>query len=72
MSSSGEDNDKSGKGAVAVSNDKGESHHPRDKHPRRNSPQEFVEYIGTIGKEIRKVLSCLPDLTLLRWLEEKV
>ena len=67
MSSSGGDNDKSGDCVVAISSDEGES-----PHPRSESPKESIEYIGTIGKEMRKVLPCLPNLTLLRWLGRKV
>ena len=72
MSSSGGNNDKFEEGTVAVLGDDGESCHPQDEHPQSESPQESVEYIGTIGKEMRKVLPCLSDLTLLRWLGEKV
>ena len=49
--------------ATISTGDKGESHHPRD---------ESVEYIGIIWKEMRRVLPCFPDLTLLRWLGGKV
>ena len=72
MSSSGRDNDKSRDGTISISGDKGESRHPRDEHPLSESPQELVEYIGTIGKEMRRVLPRFLDLILLRWLGKKV
>ena len=72
MSFNDGDDDKFGDGAV-YSSDAGESRHFRDEHFQRDSSQdEYVEYIGTIEKEMRRLLPHLPDLTLLRWLREKV
>ena len=76
MSSSGEDNveDRVEKsvGTVAFMGDESESRHTRDKHPQSKSPRdESIEYIGTIRKEMRRILPRLPDLTLLRWLGGK-
>ena len=53
--------------------DESESHHFRDEHPPSDhSRDDLVEYLGTIRKEMRRVLSHLPDLTLVRLLEGKV
>ena len=75
MSSSGGDNieDKSVNGATAIAGDKGESYHTQDE-PRRgdHSRDGSVEYIGTIKKQMRRVLPRLPDLTFLRLLGERV
>ena len=75
MSSSGRDNAKvkSVDGVAISTGNKGESRHSPNEHLRSESPQdESVEYIGTIRKEIRRILPCLPDLTLLRLLGGKV
>ena len=60
-------------GAASVTDNEGQSYHFRDE-PRRDdqSRDGSVEYIGTIRKEMRKVLPRLPNLTLLRLLGEKV
>ena len=50
-----------------VKGDKGESRHSQDEHPQNESPRgALVEYMGTIRKEIRRILPHVPDLTLLR------
>ena len=56
-------------GATPVASDEGESHHSRGK-PRRgdHSLDGSVEYIGTIKKEMRRVLPRLLNLTLLQLL----
>ena len=73
MSSSSRDKDTSGDGVVTVSGDEGESCYPRDELSQSESSRdELVEYLGTIKKEMRRILPRLPDLTLLRWLGEKV
>ena len=67
MSSSGGDNNTSGDGAVVISSDEGDSRHSLDEHPRSKSPQDrSIEYIGTIKKEIRRILPHISYLTLLR------
>ena len=33
---------------------------------------EMVEYLGTLRKELKMILSRIPDLTLLRWSGKKV
>ena len=65
MASSGKDGgDDVPIGEVAlVAGDEGESHHSRE---------GLVEYIGTIRKEMRRILPCLPDLTMLRLLGGKI
>ena len=60
-------------GATPIVGDQCESHHSRDEHPQGDhSLDGLVEYIGTIRKEMIKVLPRLPDQTLLRLLGEKV
>ncbi|GFS34121.1 hypothetical protein Acr_00g0032370 [Actinidia rufa] len=74
MASSGGDNGKDIQigGMALVVGDKGESHHSRDESYRDDHSQDgSIEYIGTIRKEMRKVLPRLPDLTLLGILGEK-
>ncbi|GFZ15737.1 hypothetical protein Acr_25g0001460 [Actinidia rufa] len=73
MSSYDGDKDTSGDGAVAASSNEGESLRPRDESPQNESPRdEFVEYVGIIKKEWRRILPLLPDLTMLRLLGGKV
>ena len=73
MSSNDGDNDKCRDGAIAASGDEGESRHSRDVHPWRESPQDdSIEYMGTIEKEMRRVLPHLPNLTILMWLGKRV
>ncbi|GFS41412.1 hypothetical protein Acr_00g0074140 [Actinidia rufa] len=58
--------------AAHVAANEGESHHFRDDPPRGDHSRDGSdEYIGTIRKEMRKVLTCLPNLTLLRLLGGK-
>ncbi|GFS36232.1 hypothetical protein Acr_00g0044830 [Actinidia rufa] len=57
--------DKPTGGAIHVVSNEGKSHHSRDDPPQGDhSRDDSMEYIGTIRKEIRKVLHRLPDLTL--------
>ena len=75
MASNGRGNveDKPTEGATHVTGNKGESHHFRDEHPPSDhSRDDLVEYLGTIRKELKRILSHLPDLTLVRLLEGKV
>ncbi|GFY95655.1 hypothetical protein Acr_10g0010400 [Actinidia rufa] len=75
MASSGDDNtkDKLTGSAAHVTSNEGESHHSRDDPPQGDHSRDgSVEYIRTIKKEMRKVLPCLPDLTLLRLIGGKV
>ncbi|GFS34098.1 hypothetical protein Acr_00g0032210 [Actinidia rufa] len=59
--------------AAPVTGDKGESFHFRDEHSLSESPQgTSIEYIGTIRKEMRRILPHVLDLPLLRWSEGKV
>ena len=56
---------------VVVVGDEGESRHSRDENPRSESSRDkTIEYIGTIRKEMKRILPCLPDLTPLRWFGE--
>ncbi|GFS37381.1 hypothetical protein Acr_00g0051650 [Actinidia rufa] len=70
MASNGGNNaeDKPMGGATPVAGDEDEFHHSRGDRFRDDS----VEYIGTIKKEMRRVLPHLPDLTLLRLLGRKI
>ena len=69
MASSGGDDGKDipTSGATPIAGDEGESHHSRDDHRRGdNARDDSVEFLGTIRKEMRRILLRLPDLTLLR------
>ncbi|GFS40465.1 hypothetical protein Acr_00g0068720 [Actinidia rufa] len=70
MSFSGKDNDASGDGTVAALGDKGVSCPPPETNiPRVKAPRDgSVEYIGTINKEWRRILTLILDLTILRLL----
>ena len=59
--------------AAPIAGDEGESLHSLDE-PRLGDPSQddSVEYIGTIKKEMRRILPHVPDLTLLRWSGGKV
>ena len=68
IASSGGDNgeDITMGGATLAASNKGEFHHSREEPRRDNHSRDCsVEYIGTIRKEMRKILPRLPDLTLL-------
>ncbi|PSS08090.1 hypothetical protein CEY00_Acc18454 [Actinidia chinensis var. chinensis] len=59
--------------ATASIGDTSKSSHSRDvPRPEVSSRDDLVEFIGIIGKEMRKILPHIPDLTLLRWSEGKV
>ena len=61
-------------GATSSSGDAGESRLSRGEHIQRDnrSRDDSVEYLGTLRKEPKRILPHIPDLTLLRWSEEKV
>ena len=60
-------------GVAPVAGDESESHHSENE-PRRDdhSQDSSVEYIKTIKKEMRRVLSLHPNLTILRLLGRKI
>ena len=76
MTSSEGDNggDRPVDGVPAYSGDSGESRHSRDEHIQRDSHfrDESLEYLGTVRKELRRILPNIPDLTLLMWSGENV
>ena len=60
-------------GATPIAGDEGKSHHSRyELHRDDHSQDSSVEYIGTIKKEMRRILPRLPDLTMLRLLGRKI
>ena len=61
-------------GAPSSSGDAGESCPSRGEHIQRDnsSRDESVEYLGTLEKELKRILPHVPDLTLLRWSGGKV
>ena len=59
--------------ATASAGDASESSHSKDvPRPEVPSRDDSIEFIGIIRKEIRRILSHIPDLTLLRWSGEKI
>ena len=56
-----------GHGTSTSSGDVGESRPSRGEHIQQDSHSrdESVEYLGTLRKELKRILSHIPDLTLL-------
>ncbi|GFS36407.1 hypothetical protein Acr_00g0045780 [Actinidia rufa] len=62
-----------GGGAATSASDASESSHSKDvPRPEVPSRDDSVEFIRIIGKEMRRILPHIPDLTLLRWSGGKV
>ena len=59
---------------MVFSSDASKSRHARDEHPQcdNHSRDESLEYLGTIRKELRRILPHILDLPLLRWSGGKV
>ena len=67
-------NEPHGHGTSTSSGEAGESRPSHGEHIQQDSHSrdESIEYLGTLRKELKRILPHIPDLTLLRWSGEKV
>ena len=66
--------ERTGDGAPSSLGDAGESRPSHGEHIQRDnsSRDNSVEYLGTLRKELKRILPHVPDLTLLKWLGGKI
>ena len=69
MASGNQDEERLEGGAPNSSGDAGESRPSRGEHIQRDNSfqDESVKYLGTLEKELKRILPHIIDLTFLRW-----